>query len=401
MGNFSYGLMMMKQTPQFFHEPKRFFLKKNKNKTVGIVNPGYGYERVSYSISLTDYQYRKAVSIPLHRLNKSMSSFFRYTSVPLSIGVDLFHTWNALPMTYKPFVVSYECELPRYLGRPSSWQTDFGYKLLNNRRCKRILALSSAARDVFLNSFDEKEYNHIKGKVDVFRGGIELSVRKKKEYLHSESLKLIFVGAGAIRKGIAPLITACETLIQNGIDIHLTVIGDFKSTCYVHKSYMPNISEIYQKLEKYPWIDFQGRVPSDQVLEEIKNNDVMIFPTYDESLGWVPIEAGLLGVPTISTDIFAIPEVIEHSKTGYLISIHKRKDRRFFGIELDGDELEKELNQANKLIVNGLIDSITLLYENRDLIAEWGNSAYEKISKMYDYDSASAKLQEIYDCALK
>ena len=44
-----------------------------------------------------------------------------------------------------------------------------------------------------------------------------------------------------------------------------------------------------------------------------------MLPTYSEPFGWVFIEALAAGLPVIATAINAIPEIVAHKETGFLI----------------------------------------------------------------------------------
>jgi len=71
--------------------------------------------------------------VPPYRVERS-GTFWRQTPLVLDHPVSLVHTFNELPVGMRPFVVSFENELPRYLGTPSHWQLDAGYALLASGR---------------------------------------------------------------------------------------------------------------------------------------------------------------------------------------------------------------------------------------------------------------------------
>lgn len=368
---------------------------------VGIINPGYGYERVSYALPpLESFAYKRLYTLPVHRIMSSHTKFYRETPVVFDYGVELLHTWNSLPVCRKPFVVSFECELPRYLGDVLPWQVSAGIKVLRSRRCQKILALSEAAKYRLIAEFKKKGYDDLIEKITVFRGGVSLPIEPKVDYPLEGALKLLFVGTDAVRKGIVPLFKACEALIKQGRNIHLTVIGGFSEECYVHGEFIPDIKAIETQLRESNWVSFMGRVAIADVLKQMKSHDLLMFPTFDESLGWVPVEAGLLGVPTVATDIFALPELIDHNKTGYLISIDKDRSRRFNGLDTVGEELCRHLNKANKDIELGLLSILEHLDDNRWLIEQWGRAAKDKLVVLYNPKVAASEINSIYRSAI-
>lgn len=389
--------MKTKQTSVFPKKNSSFYSQDPK---VGIINPGYGYERVSYALNLPDFEYKRLYTLPIYRVMGAHAQFYRETPIVVDFGIDLLHTWNSLPISRKPFVVSFECELPRYLGNVVPWQAGFGEKILRSKRCRRILALSEAARNRFAIKCENLPDDGLMNKVEVFRGGVSLPILAKGTYSNSGPLKILFVGTDAVRKGIVPLFNTCDKLVQQGLDLKLTFIGGFNEQCYVHGEHIPDVNEVETRLRQAKWVDYKGRVAVDSVFNQMTLHDILAFPTFDESLGWVPIEAGMLGVPTIATDIFAIPELIEHQNTGYLIAIDKRSDRRFIGLDTAGDELAEHLDKANKNIENGLKTVIEDLYSNRDKIEQWGRAAKLRLSTMYSPESAKNQLTKIYNDAL-
>jgi len=369
--------------------------------SVGIINPGYGYERVSYALNQEGVGYKRLYTLPIYKIMRAHSGFYRETPLVFDAGVDLLHTWNSLPVCRKPFIVSYECELPRYLGQVQPWQGKFGKGLLKSERCRKILALSEAAKNRLILNLEESGDDEIINKVSVFRGGVSLPIPPKKNYSITGPLKLLFVGTNAFRKGIVPLLNACESLIQQGVDIHLTFIGGFNERCYVYGDFIPDIKEIDSLLKEARWVKYMGKVPIDTVFEQMILHDVLAFPTFDESLGWVPIEAGLLGVPTIATDVFALPELIDHEKTGFLIPVDKREDRRFIGLNTVGEILKEHLDKASQDIENGLFVAIKELAENRLKIKQYGQNAKAKLAGIYSPELAAKDLKALYEKSLE
>lgn len=67
-------------------------------------------------------------------------------------------------------------------------------------------------------------------------------------------------------------------------------------------------------------IEFPGFVPFDEAYEFIANHDIMAMPTLlPEGFGMAALEASALGLPVITTDIGAPPEIVQHEATGILV----------------------------------------------------------------------------------
>ncbi len=113
----------------FAAAPRRVLFGLKRPRTVGVISPSYGMEKMSYGLQPAGYQFFKLLRLPVHRLEKR-GTFLKQTPIVLDHPVELVHTFNEIPLGRRPYVISYEIELPRYLGKPPSWQLKFGFHAL-------------------------------------------------------------------------------------------------------------------------------------------------------------------------------------------------------------------------------------------------------------------------------
>lgn len=126
-------------------------------------------------------------------------------------------------------------------------------------------------------------------------------IPQKKSY----QKRFIFLGFINEYKGIDLLLEATRKL---GEDYTIHIYGPIKDNAYHDKfSQQPNV--------------YQGVLAKEDVLLTLSNYDVVVLPTYYEGEGYpgVLIEAYSLGLPVLATHWKAIPEIVHHLKTGYLI----------------------------------------------------------------------------------
>jgi len=124
-------------------------------------------------------------------------------------------------------------------------------------------------------------------------------------YDANRSLKLLFVGGLSQRKGIADLFAAVEKL---GCHAELTVIGSKSSQC---------CPALDTALTKHRWMP---SLPHHRILEEMRNHDLLVFPSLFEGFGLVITEAMSQGTPVLTTDRTAGPDLIEHGRNGWIIA---------------------------------------------------------------------------------
>lgn len=117
-------------------------------------------------------------------------------------------------------------------------------------------------------------------------------------------LKLLFVGGLSQRKGIANLFEAVEDL-KNYVE--LTVIGQkADNECIALNS----------ALNSHRWIP---SLSNKEVLEIMRRHDVLVFPSLFEGFGLVITEAMSQGVPVITTERTAGPDLIKHGHNGWIV----------------------------------------------------------------------------------
>ena len=131
-------------------------------------------------------------------------------------------------------------------------------------------------------------------------------VKQKKEYkpLANRKLKVVFIGGLSQRKGLSYLFDAVEGM-QN--EVELTIVG--------HKA-VANCNVLNLALEKHKWIP---SLSHDQVLACMREHDVFVFPSLFEGFGLVITEAMSQGVPVITTDRTAGPDIIKDGEDGWIV----------------------------------------------------------------------------------
>ena len=199
-------------------------------------------------------------------------------------------------------------------------------------------SFTSHANDIFENNFllEQKierakaavtisQYNYsflsAKGvnteKLKVVRCGIDLSDRHFAPKTELSTVPVIgSLGRLIEKKGMDDLILASSKLHQKGIDFRLEIGGDGPLNVY--------LQELARKHDLSDKIIFKGAIPNDKVYDWLQNLDIFVLACKQDSQGdrdGIPVvlmEAMLMGVPVISTNISGIPELIQDEKSGFL-----------------------------------------------------------------------------------
>jgi len=101
-----------------------------------------------------------------------------------------------------------------------------------------------------------------------------------------------------------------------------------------------------------PNIRYLGRLTEDELVQQINEADIALQPSRREGFGLSILEAMACGKPVVSSNISAIPEVLEHEKGGYLceagsVSQLVEAIRRLAG----SPSLRRQMGQFNRRVV--------------------------------------------------
>ena len=221
---------------------------------------------------------------------------------------------------------------------------DIAYYL--SRLLNKTFSLTCHAQDIYTNENKIRQYlpkaeflltctefnkNHInkltgnafKDKVHLVYHGINIEKWPQKEIRinNHREVQILTIARLVEKKGLLFLLQAINRLIDEGIVVHCTIIGEggLRATL---KEYIDDKS-LHNYVRILPFI------PQYKTMESYKQADVFILPCIiadngdRDGLPNVIVEAMMTGVPVISTTVSAIPEVLKHKKTGMLV---KEKD---------------------------------------------------------------------------
>ncbi len=148
------------------------------------------------------------------------------------------------------------------------------------------------------------DYKIDEEKTKVVYPGVDITVIIPPERLDRDvknPYKILFVGGDFQRKGGQDLLDVFLTRFANAAELHLVTSAPVKCE-HPHVHVHNNVKAYTPK-----WLDLYRQA------------DVFVLPTYNEAFGFVFIEAMAAGLPVVATRINAIPEIVSHGETGFLI----------------------------------------------------------------------------------
>ena len=122
----------------------------------------------------------------------------------------------------------------------------------------------------------------------------------------SDRLKVLFAGSLGQRKGLSYLLKAIDIMKSS---MELTLLG---------RKAASGCPPLEEAVRKHRWIP---SLSHDAMLREMQNHDVLVLPSLFEGFGLVILEAMAQGVPVITTDQTAGPDVIQNEVDGFIVPI--------------------------------------------------------------------------------
>jgi len=310
----------------------------------------------------------------------------RFTAVKAN-GCDLIHaTRGFLVLNRKPWVVDLE-SAAAFTGlnwqplRQNPFTRRIIVKLLSSKYCKRVLPQCDAAKKTL---FDWLDCRKIADKIETLYPAYRVSRGKRKEV---GRVRLSFLGQMFFLKGGHDLLKAFE-ILNKKYDIELKV-----------KSKAPE--EFKLKLANIKYIESVKLTKEELYDEMFFNTDIYVQPTYVDSFGISVLEAMSTGMPVVTTDDFALPEIVEDGYNGLLVHADVVWDKYIYK-EAHLKNFIRDVREYHPDVIKQLVEKISILIEDSSLRRKMGRRNHRLVeSGKFSINVRNKKLREIYENALR
>jgi glycosyltransferase involved in cell wall biosynthesis len=299
-------------------------------------------------------------------------------------------------LTSQPWIYSCEC-LPaaatfELLGLPVPRVVRIAYlkRLLGHPRCKAIVFWSNAGRAT-LQSYGGIQDAAILAKTHV----VYPAIREVREPVRAapDQCMLLFSG-DFFRKGGVHVVDAFERLRSEYPFVTLRLCCDPEQDFNT-----PNRSlrdEYVAKVHRVPGVTV-GRVRRDELIDDIlPRTSVYLLPTYAETFGFALLEAMAFGIPVVATRHFAIPEIVDHDRTGILLDVSAYDVDRMFG----GYIVHDIPDGFRAYLTEAVLGALVRLVESPELRRSMGSAGREVARTRFSFAARNARMAAIYREAL-
>ena len=376
-----------------------YYPKKYK---VGVQHTGYAELRNIICIKTEKFKISKVFDIfkmldflffkIFKKTNQLYHNFFySYISFP---NVDIYHFFNTIASTSKPWIVTFETDLPRYNRHSKK-----GICLLVKDNCKRIIAFNKFAYDKFsyyLNEFPEYKSQILNKTIILHPPQIQL-VNAPLTINESTIVNFVFLGRDFFRKGGAEVLNAIERLDSEGYQFRLYIISSISTSGWLDDHITTNdIDSTKKRISNNSKITHYQSLSNTEVLSLIQKCHVSLLPSWHETYGYSILESQSCGCPVVTTDIPPFDE-INPITSGWRVNVPVKQfeNTHYSNVSTTEDRLSFQ-----QILSDNLYLCLKNILDNPIQINEKSKHSLELIEKKHNISDFSTQLEQIYTAAL-
>lgn len=284
---------------------------------------------------------------------------------------DLIHCAHCLSKNNSPWVADFEAPWQFWIsGRDTKNGKEIVKKILMDKNCKKLMAWTETAKKELIAKFPE-----VADKVDVVSHALPVQNRVRK---NKRETNLLFMSRYFYEKGGEDALEVLDRLTKAYSGVNATVVS-------------PVPPEIRAKYSENKKMKIFEPMPYSKILDEIfPEADILVYPGYSDTFGFVFCEAMSFGIPIVTVDGYARKDIVAEGKTGFVIKNRGLDWNKKFPIVKERETVLADLVRgAGKLI------------ENKKLRERMSKNCLEEIKNgKFSIKRRNEKLNEIYHSVL-
>ena len=266
-------------------------------------------------------------------------------------------------------------------------------KALGSRHCKKILPWSRWSENTLYRSLDCSSF---KEKIEP----VHLAVGPKDfvKKTDDEKLRLLFVGSTNPSN-------VYNFELKGGIEVvaaFLELSMKYEGLELAIRSWMPSV--IREKCLKQPNIRLFHSPLSEEALADLyASSDIFVFPSH-ANLGMAILEAMSYELPVIALGVYDVPEAVEDTKTGVLLS--PSREVPYYTWNGGPNHYSRDfflgVRRSRPSLVRQIVEKVSLLIEDGSLRRRIGTEGRRLVEHgSFSVVKRNEKLKTIFDEALE
>lgn len=267
-------------------------------------------------------------------------------------------------------------------------------QILARDNCKRIIFWSNAAFDTLAN-YGRETNGLLKKKSTVIYPGVRRpsnlsNIMQARFSGQSRETSLLF-GGDFFRKGGAHVVDAFERAQRIVPNIRLRLCCDERLD--FNTSDIALRSNYLRRIKENPGITL-GRVARQEMIDSVlPTSDIYVLPTYAEAFGFALLEAMAYGIPVISTNHFAIPEIVSDNINGLLINVSQYDCNKMF----PGYFVRKIPHDFHEFMSESVFNKIMELLDSGRRRSDMGLAGIEISQSKFSLEHRNELMREVYE----
>lgn len=301
------------------------------------------------------YEYGNIVKKLKHRLKKNdVDAIHVCSSASISLLKDYLIIKAAHAQGVKVVMHFHFGRIPE-LSVKKNWE----WKLI-----KKIISLSDVSITMDLTSFEtlKKEgFSNVRYLPNPLSNKAIEAVKCSMDSHTKVYNRIAFVGHGYVTKGVYELVKGIVNVPQTS----LRIVGRFT------EDMRQELVGIASERDNGTWLSFVGEIPHNEVLNELSQAELFVFPSYTEGFPYVILEAMATRCAIVSTGVGAIPEMLD----------------------VDGDECGVIIPVKDSVAVTR---EVSKLVNDREYLRTIANRAYNRVYSQYSISEVWKHLYNIW-----
>lgn len=336
-------------------------------------------------------------------LRKNKLFIFRPLPGAMPEQTGIIHLFNEVAETDTRWVSTFETEIPRVLPVDGIEKTENPelHKLLRlvaSPECLRLIAISEATYNIQMKLLDSfPAFSEVIGKKLCILHPPQALLGEDGRETCGGRVSFTFIGNEFYRKGGAEVVLAFSELEEEGVisneAVSVNMVGDLSRKHNIaHEPFQDSAhfhSQIERLLREKAFFTHSTSMPNDKIIGLLKETDVGILPTWQDTYGFSVLEMQACGCPVITTNVRALPEINPPS-AGWLIECPLND---MYELAVDSEETKE---RVRRLVVDQLKSYVARIIRHPEDVRSRSARAIDRIREEHDPETFRDRLNEIY-----
>ena len=315
---------------------------------------------------------------------------------------DIAHCFNHIPVTSKPWLITFEDILPRTWGLGSSLLRKLARSRLLGENCAHLIGLSEySRRKIAEANCGWERLPELMGKVTIIPPTVPTRNFNPKQFRGPE-IELAFIGRTFARKGGVTALRLAKKAHEMNLPLKLYIASSLRVDAYTDHSDPTKYKDDFALLD-LPNVELLGEIPNSEVLELLRRCDFQYMPTLADTFGYSIIEGFSVGTPALVTGTCALPEIVQNQVNGFILNVdvneqgdvrwlRDSRDRSYRGT----DEYWELLDQTYSDLADQSCHTLSGFLEKPTFYEALSEACLHSVETRYNAVKTSKQLDRMY-----